>query len=379
MKRAGLIILAFGFLFFAQLAQAQWTTAKRLTWSPDYSGTPAIAIDPSGTIHVAYEDMTPGNAELYYKKSTDGGATWSPSQRLTWTLGDSVWATMAADSSGGIHVAWEDFTPEHNAIYFKNSTDGGVTWSSSRGLTWTSGNSYNSALAVDSSDNLHLAWNDDTPGNLEIYYMKSTDRGATWSARQRLTWDSRESGWPAIVADSSGNPHVFWTDGEVCYRKSTDGGDTWLAFKRLSYTAGNSGYSAVAVDNSDNLHVAWNDYTPGNWEIYYMGSSDEGVTWTTSKRITWTSLTSQYPGIDADSAGHLHVVWWDGTPGNHEIYYKKSTDGGATWAPNQRLTWNTGKSDGPALAADSLDNLHVVWMDDTPGNWEIYYRKYVKE
>jgi hypothetical protein len=28
----------------------------------------------------------------------------------------------------------------------------------------------NPAMAIDSSDTIHVVWNDDTPGNTEIYY-----------------------------------------------------------------------------------------------------------------------------------------------------------------------------------------------------------------
>jgi hypothetical protein len=30
------------------------------------------------------------------------------------------------------------------------------------------------------------------------------------------------------------------------------------------------------------------------------------------------------------------------------------------------------------IAVDPSANLHVVWSDHTPGNFEIYYRKFVK-
>ena len=69
------------------------------------------------------------------------------------------------------------------------------------------------------------------------------------------------------------------------------------------------------------------------------------------------------------------MVWYDDTPGNSEIYYMKSTDGGATWTTAQRLTWTSGYSADPAVAADSSGNLHVVWQDDLPGNNEIYYKR----
>jgi len=68
----------------------------------------------------------------------------------------------------------------------------------------------------------------------------------------------------------------------------------------------------------------------------------------------------------------------DDTPGNWEIYHSQSTNGGASWSPGRRLTWNSGQSSFAALAVDTLDNLHAVWSDTTPGNFEVYYKKYVK-
>jgi hypothetical protein len=46
--------------------------------------------------------------------------------------------------------------------------------------------------------------------------------------------------------------------------------------------------------------------------------------------------------------------------------------------PAKRLTWDIGFSYYPALAVDASGRVHVVWQDNTPGNYEIYYRRFVK-
>ena len=73
--------------------------------------------------------------------------------------------------------------------------------------------------------------------------------------------------------------------------------------------------------------------------------------------------------IAIDLSNNIHVVWLDSTPGNYEIYCRKSTNGGVTWGGVKRLTWNSGSSYNPAIAMDSSNNIHVAWNDETPGNW----------
>jgi len=68
MKRTGLMMLAIGLFLFAQVAQADWTPAKRITWTSNLSIKPAIAIDSYNDIHVVWMDKTPGNMEIYYMK-----------------------------------------------------------------------------------------------------------------------------------------------------------------------------------------------------------------------------------------------------------------------------------------------------------------------
>jgi predicted neuraminidase len=386
MKRVLLMMLVLGLFFSAQVARADWTPAQRLTWNSGESYYPTIAVDFASNVHVVWNDSTPGNNEIYYVKSTDGGVTWTSGKRLSWTAGESKCPVVAADISGNIHVFWEDDTPGNREIYYKKSTDGGVTWTSSKRLSWTAGQSLEfseSGVAADSLGKLHVVWEDNTAVNTEIFYKRSTDGGANWTKNKRLTWTSSFSRWPDIAVDSSGNLHVFWTDytpgnGEVYYKKSTDGGNTWTSAQNLSWNSGNSWAATMALDSSDNLHLFWSDNTPGNYEIYYRKSMDGGATWTTRRRLTWTSGLSWDPKIVIDSFDYLHMVWADDTRWDWDIYYKKSLDEGATWTIGQRLTLSESDSCNSEIAVDSSANLHVVWNDNAPGNAEIYYRKFVK-
>jgi hypothetical protein len=309
-------------------------------------------------------------------------AQWTPIKRLTWNSGMSRCPALAVDSSGNLHVVWYDDTLGNNEIYYKKSTDGGSTWMASQRLTVNSGDSEVPAVSVDSYSHVHVVWGDNMPGNEEIYHKKSTNGGATWMTSQRLTWNLGVSRFPDIAADSSGNLHVVWYDNtpgfaEIYYRKSTNGGATWMTSRRLTWSSYGSYWPAIAVDAYGNVHVVWSSIISWNNEIYYKKSTNGGATWMTSRRLTWNSGYSYSPDMAVDSSGNVHVVWYDNTPGNYEIYYRMSTDKGSTWMTTQRLTRNSGASEFPAIAVDSYGSVHVAWYDNTPGAnvGDIFYKK----
>ena len=74
---------------------------------------------------------------------------------MTWTAGDSFAPALAMDSTDALHVVWEDYTPGFTEIYHRRTTDGGASWSTMKRLTWTAGDSFDPALAIDSTDAVH--------------------------------------------------------------------------------------------------------------------------------------------------------------------------------------------------------------------------------
>jgi len=380
MKKTALAMTVIGIFLFALAARADWSANKRFTWTAGASEKPSIAISTGGALHVVWHDGTVGNYEIYYKRSLDNGVTWEGNQRLTWTTGDSLVPKIAADSTGGIHVVWQDDTPITNDIYYKGSTNGGTTWSAVKRITMTSGESYSPAIAIDPNDTIHVVWYDHTPGDPEIYYIEGENNGSTWTAARRLTWTSGYSRYPAIAAQSAKDLHILWSNNaagneEIYHRKSGDGGDTWSAPKRLTYTSGGSFESALTVDSGGNICAVWYDYTPGFSDLYSRRSTDGGTNWGPLKRITYTGGSTYGPALARDSNQIIHLAFYDDTPGLYEIYYRKSLDGGATWSATQRLTWTSLWSEYPDIAVDSNYTVHIVWGDFTPGNYEIYYKK----
>jgi hypothetical protein len=375
MKKKIIIIVIVGLFLLIQPIRAQtWNATKRLTYNSGYSQAPVSNVTSNNHIHVVWTDDTPGNGEVYHKWSINGGSTWT-TKRLTYNSGYTYKADIAIGSSNHLHVVWDDNSSGNWEIYHKKSTNGGTTWTTKR-LTYNTGISNYPVIAVDSNNHIHVAWDDNSPGSDEIFHKRSTDGGATWTTK-RLTYNSGNSNSPDIAVDSNNHIHVVWYDWtpgitEIYYKKSTNGGTTWTS-KRLTYNSGNSDNPNIAIDSNDHIHVVWYDNTPGTQEIFHKKSTDGGATWTT-KRLTYNSGRSLFPAIASDSFDSIHVVWYDETPGNGEIYYKRSTNGGSNWT-TKRLTYNSGNSAIPTITVGSNGHIHVVWRDYTPGNQEIYYKK----
>jgi hypothetical protein len=115
------------------------------------------------------------------------------------------------------------------------------------------------------------------------------------------------------------------------------------------------------------------DDRDGNWEIYLKRSDNSGSSWGPDTRLTFDSAYSGFPELCA-SGSNIHVVWRDERHANSEIYYKNSSDHGASWGPDVRLTNKVGNS-GLASVTTSGWALHAVWYDDRDGNREIYYKR----
>jgi hypothetical protein len=359
---------------------SQWQPDVKLTNSPVYSHTSwnnAWCVASSGNVvHVVWDDRRDGNDEIYYKRSTDAGVSWGADTRLTNKTERSEYPSVAVSGSV-VHIVWMDYCDGNWEIYYKRSTDWGISWGTDTRLTNNTGYSGLPSVAVSGSV-VHLVWHDYRDGisNNEIYYKRSTDAGVSWETDTRLTNNTADS-WPPSVAVSGSVVHVVWFDDrdgnqEIYYKRSTDGGVSWGADTRLTNDTANSGYPSVAVYGSV-VDVVWNDERDGNREIYYKRSTDSGVSWGADTRLTNNIAYSKYPSI-AVSGSLVHVVWQDYRVSNDEIYYKRSTDAGISWGADTRLTNDTAWSEFPSVAV-SGSIVHVVWSDYRYGNWNIYYKR----
>ncbi len=369
-------------LVAAECALAGWEPTVRLTYSDSAthnSMTPArsIAAGPTGYIHAVFYDNRTGKQQVYYARSVDSGATWSPDMMLSNGAGFKAEPAIAA-SGGYVHAVWED---QDSGVYragvrYRRSTDAGLTWLAGTLLASVAHNCRNPSVAAQDSF-VHVAWADDSAGR-ELYYRRSTDYGATWGDKVRLTDDMQESYHPSLALHDS-FLHLAWRDWrdhsfEIYYKRSTDYGGTWSNDERLSGDLATGSYNPCVAADSGLVHVVWWDTRTTPYEIYYKNSTDEGETWSEDIRLT-EDTTGSYNMTVAARGGTVHVAW-EALYGTSFIMYKFSTDAGATWSTDTALTvtpdyWSVS----PCATMDG-DDLHLIWTDFRDSEFgEIYYKR----
>ncbi len=370
----GCLTLLIPFVLGAQV----WEHEQRLTNEPSasYTGSNnAWGVAASGdTVHVVFYDYRDGDNEIFYKRSFNCGATWSPDTQLTSADRTSERPSVAVKGPN-VHIVWLDNRDYNFDIYYKRSTSAGASWGPDTRLTTHDSISAYPSMAVQDTI-LHVVWFDDRDSSYEIYYKRSLNNGTTWGSDIRLTADDNDTSNFASVAAQGTNVHVVWFDtrdgnSEIYYKRSANNGTDWSVDTRLTTDNAVSQFPSIAAEGSS-VHVVWQDNRDGNREIYYKRSLDGGTTWGQDVRLTNAAQESVYPSI-AVRDSNVYIVWKDQRDGNEEIYYKCSTDNGTTWRSDTNLTSDAGSSKSSSIAADG-PNVHVIWQDNRDGNPEIYYK-----
>ena len=193
------------------------------------------------------------------------------------------------------------------------------------------------ATAINPDNPVHVVWDDDTSGNFDIFYKRD---GADFDPTTINLSNNIGLGVGAQIATQGNTLYVVWQDNElgdneIFFKRSTDGGATFGPTINLSDNVGESMLPSVAV-SGNNVHVVWmDDSDSGINDIFYRRSTDGGANFVEpAKNISDNVGDSDSPAI-AVSASTVHVVWQDNTPGNNDILYRRSTNNGSCFSSNK--------------------------------------------
>lgn len=264
-------------------------------------------------LYTAYTDFGPFPGPVMFSRSTNRGVSFSVPTPISGGVGAEFaqGINLAVGPNGELYAAWSGydvFPPVTTRLGFNKSTDGGVTWQGAvsignvfdiRGTLVKGGNSIrvNSfpSMAVDRSGGpqhgwIYIVYAEKNPTTPDIFLVRSTDGGATWSSPRQVNQDAgaKDQWFSWITVDPvTGHLYVVYYDSrnfsandsaQVYISASADGGDTFedilvsdMAFLPTPIPGLAGGYSGDYIGISALNGIAWpcwNDNRTGIHQAY---------------------------------------------------------------------------------------------------------------
>jgi hypothetical protein len=227
-----------------------------------------------------------------------------------------------------IYVVWQDNTPGNYDIFFTHSSDNGSSFAPVSSLSNNNGTSINPQIAVQ-GNNLYAVWQDNTPGNFEIILKRILSNGTNFKVRN-VSRNNGTSANPQIAAQGN-NVYVVWQDNttgnyDILFKRSPNNGGGFRGVN-LKNTNGTSANPQIAAQGN-NVYVVWQDNTTGNYDIILQRSLSNGTKFK-DRNLSNNSGTSEMPQISV-SAFHMYIVWRDNDDGEYKIFFKHAQKNNST-------------------------------------------------
>lgn len=212
---------------------ATWRSGPAPAAKPERGGQGFIdlASGPEGDLHLVWLGKRPdtiGNKGIYYARSGDHGASWSEPKAVDTHACECCATRLVTGSDGALYTLYRDIDPRDMSVAKLAAGDSWTRLGYAGAFAWAFDGCPHvggGLLAVGPPEqrSLHaVVWTGETEAQ-GVYYVRSTDDGATWHPPQRVTDD------PAIHADITGSAEFLVAAWDT---RTDDGGAVYVAASR---------------------------------------------------------------------------------------------------------------------------------------------------
>jgi hypothetical protein len=122
---------------------------------------------------------------ILFSRSTDEGKSFSSPLSLSGSSRSNVFNPEVSSSGNNIYVVWQGQSATGNQdIFLRKSSDYGASFSAAENISNDPGGSGNPGIVAVGNDT-HITWEGTTPGNNFVFYTKS-DNGSDFGTPQKL-------------------------------------------------------------------------------------------------------------------------------------------------------------------------------------------------
>lgn len=293
-----------------------------------------------GSIHLVWENWADNNEQIWWAKSSDGGATFPAKQSVT-SFGTNpngqaknpmVVPFGVGSSSQVLALSWG--APPVDALYYNRYN--GTSWQGHTAVGQATANSYAAwGSARDPRDgSVFRCYGVQVSGVWQVAYRRFN--GTAWDPQVIVSQHTNDfASRPAMAINASGQVLVVWDKDEAVWARLRDPISGWGPQTRVD-----DGYTpaVTAVPGTDEFYLV-HPYPKGAWS-YIVGRKWANGTWGPRTRIMSGIADDYSPNCDvtADESGNLYCTW-------------------EYWGSGQPRAWFSVLSNQPPAALVSPTNL----------------------
>ena len=320
------------------------------TFPADNALRSALASDRSGRLHLVFRGLDLANPRLETSEGEpqryasvhvpDAGnaAAWAPTVALSQRT-PAYFPDLTVDSRGVIHVVWTELAGGAGyGLYYRRSGDGGRTWSPPRAIeTEQTVFRWRAQLRLGPGDSLHVVYEisdggePDSRESVGFVYATSRDGGASWTRTAfvpRLRGGQFEptvdgTRWrqqPAVAVDRRGQVVLVWRESgtNLIYFQVSGDGQNWSEPRTIPGIARGLARPFdrydLAPDSAGTLHLLAVGYPQGSSAMSLLHSEWSGLTWSAQRtvRVAASAPFPEWPRLAVTQGNRLHAVWFGG-------------------------------------------------------------------
>lgn len=205
-----------------------------------------------------------------------------------------------------------------------------------------------------------------------LLLRRSSDNGASWTTAQELPFRGSIPLYRTFTASASALFLAYTgTDGNLYFASSTDVGGSWLISPAISKTAVERPHRvAIAIGGTQVLPVVHvsngREFDAGaDRRLFYWRSLDRGASFTDVTVLDSSPGGPVNPSLAA-TGSNVYVVYERWSEG--QVYFRRSSDGGATWTLPVRLSDPAAGNAFRARVTLADDVVVATWQQDIPGS-----------
>ncbi len=313
----------------------------------------AVAVDSNGHIHVVQIK----DDSYQIRHSVNDGTGWNTA--VINTCGSTYcWDIhMVIDANDHIHLAYTTYTQWAETLVYMNYD--GTTWTDT--VVSSSAHFGPIGIAVDSSNNPHISYAANGADQCGAGLRISSYDGSSWSYTN-VDQGANRGCESAIVIDESDHIYIAYQDRSSSKLKiATDKSGSWDSYLVDTGTTPSNLYpgymTSMAVDQQGQFHIAHQDNK--EYDLRYSTGAPNSQ-WTTTI-VDATGHTGRDPSIAVDANDQPHIVYhtWSG----QNLKYATINPTTSNWAVSTLA--NSGDvGEGNSIFIDESGVMHVPFNDD---------------